>query len=146
MNWLFSRITNFPQPVNQFTPTMHSSQSRDNINHQSPTKRRRLENGTENSTSIIPEPTSERSESEVTLTDDVRIKKERSPSPQPDNFPRLITSGSKHYYPVPQSCKKGERGYVEARKEWAKQEVLKLKRIGIKHEKVFVRYVIEIFI
>ena len=88
--------------------------------------------------------TSERSESAATLTEDVRIKKERSPSPLLDNSPRIVSSGSKHIFPIPQACLRSEKGHLEARKDWARQEVLKLKRLGIKHEKILVRYVIHI--
>ncbi|KAI0326976.1 hypothetical protein GY45DRAFT_1373524 [Cubamyces sp. BRFM 1775] len=68
------------------------------------------------------------------------IKRERSSSPVIDaDVPHLITEGCVRVAPLPPACKAGRAGYQNARREWTAGEAKKLRELGLKPTRVFIR-------
>ncbi|KAH9893261.1 hypothetical protein C8Q73DRAFT_791134 [Cubamyces lactineus] len=68
------------------------------------------------------------------------IKRECSASPALDaDVPHLVTEGCVRIAPLPPECKAGRAGYQNARREWTTREAKKLRELGLKPTRVFIR-------
>ncbi|KAI0313197.1 hypothetical protein OF83DRAFT_573933 [Amylostereum chailletii] len=103
-----------------------------------PSKRRRVEYPRTKPHTSMPPPQPPPSSTTATVPTEVRVKRERTSSPEIVAVRKPVTSGSK-FYKIPPQCKRTCPDYRNNRSQWAEKEVKALVRMGLKVVKYFIR-------